>query len=545
MKRRLCPLLLTLATACGVEHATVDAGDGADGGGLIHDAAGSDGATIDASATDSALTDVNGTDTSRPDTSRPDTSRPDTSGVDAAVDCSDDCMNFYYTACSCSPADPCGWSDDGYCDLLPPDESCAVFPSHFDDSWDCPASTDAGLSDAATPDSARPDAARPDSALPDSAQPDAATSCVGTWSRIPPFTLTDGPERYVGVTSVGETVYLLYTRPTNPEATDLATWTQATGWTTFASTPAVDMSYVYQFEKRDDHLVVWYSPGGGGTPVRAVYDLGTHGWALSDPFSGWNPDYLPGRTGGSPALATDWLVYEGEFFSTRDSQTGQMDTCRTRERTRVFPFDDPPPEEPPATPSDDPLGSRAGPLGVDAGEWVFYWGGTYTPPTQACWYDYSRIKQFDGAFFNPALGIWGPAVAVPDVDPGSLPTWPMSPRGVWTGTEVVIFEDYTGTVRANRLAPGQTEFRSTALNYSFEYALNNGALAGGPFGVVVWGEDSGYHLDLSTMALSEICAAPADIAGVRRFYARGTEDSVVLFGDDMQADLSGAILTLP
>ncbi|MFH1808083.1 MAG: hypothetical protein ABIJ09_05025, partial [Pseudomonadota bacterium] len=73
------------------------------------------------------------------------TSTPDT-GTDSAVptDCPSDCSNMYYTACSCSAADPCGWSNDGYCDLDPPSQSCAIYSNHFDDSQDCLAVTDAG-----------------------------------------------------------------------------------------------------------------------------------------------------------------------------------------------------------------------------------------------------------------------------------------------------------------------------------------------------------------------------------------------------------------
>jgi hypothetical protein len=53
-----------------------------------------------------------------------------------------------YTACTCDPSDPCGWSNDGYCD-----SQCAMkFGSKIDDTQDCggnakPApSTPSGLS---------------------------------------------------------------------------------------------------------------------------------------------------------------------------------------------------------------------------------------------------------------------------------------------------------------------------------------------------------------------------------------------------------------
>jgi hypothetical protein len=54
------------------------------------------------------------------------------------LDCGADCGNGSYnsgayTACTCDPSDPCGWSNDGYCD-----SQCAVkFGSMFDDSQDC------------------------------------------------------------------------------------------------------------------------------------------------------------------------------------------------------------------------------------------------------------------------------------------------------------------------------------------------------------------------------------------------------------------------
>ena len=49
--------------------------------------------------------------------------------------CDGDCAGLTYTACTCAPSDPCGWSDDGTCD-----DQCVtagVVPSMFDDSGDC------------------------------------------------------------------------------------------------------------------------------------------------------------------------------------------------------------------------------------------------------------------------------------------------------------------------------------------------------------------------------------------------------------------------
>lgn len=48
--------------------------------------------------------------------------------------CDGDCANAYYTACTCSHADPCGWTGDGYCDA----ECYDLYPyDHYSDWQDC------------------------------------------------------------------------------------------------------------------------------------------------------------------------------------------------------------------------------------------------------------------------------------------------------------------------------------------------------------------------------------------------------------------------
>jgi Cys-rich repeat protein len=50
------------------------------------------------------------------------------------TDCGTECTDLLYTACTCAAADPCGWQGDSYCD-----DTCAfIFPAdHFDDPADC------------------------------------------------------------------------------------------------------------------------------------------------------------------------------------------------------------------------------------------------------------------------------------------------------------------------------------------------------------------------------------------------------------------------
>jgi hypothetical protein len=83
-----------------------------------------------------AVSDAAVADGQTTDTAVVDNQAPDTVGVDVTVNCNNDCDNLY-TECTCGPTDPCGWKNDGVCDLLPPTESCAMFANHFDDSDDC------------------------------------------------------------------------------------------------------------------------------------------------------------------------------------------------------------------------------------------------------------------------------------------------------------------------------------------------------------------------------------------------------------------------
>jgi len=62
------------------------------------------------------------------------------SRYDDSADCTDcsasavnaACFSGTHNACTCAPSDPCGWRNDGYCD-----SQCNAFTSHFDDSGDC------------------------------------------------------------------------------------------------------------------------------------------------------------------------------------------------------------------------------------------------------------------------------------------------------------------------------------------------------------------------------------------------------------------------
>ena len=55
---------------------------------------------------------------------------PDSAPPDS--DCSAECGEPRYAACSCAPSDPCGWRGDGFCD-----DGCQRFASRFDDAADC------------------------------------------------------------------------------------------------------------------------------------------------------------------------------------------------------------------------------------------------------------------------------------------------------------------------------------------------------------------------------------------------------------------------
>jgi hypothetical protein len=55
-------------------------------------------------------------------------------GGEPTPPCGGSCDLGYYDACTCSSADPCGWSNDGYCD----DACYQAFPAdHFEDALDC------------------------------------------------------------------------------------------------------------------------------------------------------------------------------------------------------------------------------------------------------------------------------------------------------------------------------------------------------------------------------------------------------------------------
>lgn len=51
--------------------------------------------------------------------------------------CGTDCSDLVWSECTCASSDPCGWNNDGVCDLYPVDASCSIFPDHFPDDQDC------------------------------------------------------------------------------------------------------------------------------------------------------------------------------------------------------------------------------------------------------------------------------------------------------------------------------------------------------------------------------------------------------------------------
>jgi len=57
----------------------------------------------------------------------------DPQDTDGDGECYGDCSDLFYTTCTCDPADPCGWSNDGYCDA----ECLTVTEEMFDDGSDC------------------------------------------------------------------------------------------------------------------------------------------------------------------------------------------------------------------------------------------------------------------------------------------------------------------------------------------------------------------------------------------------------------------------
>lgn len=50
--------------------------------------------------------------------------------------CDGACESGYYTPCSCAAADPCGWANDGDCDIFCTEDNRVDVM--FNDSYDCP-----------------------------------------------------------------------------------------------------------------------------------------------------------------------------------------------------------------------------------------------------------------------------------------------------------------------------------------------------------------------------------------------------------------------
>lgn len=63
-----------------------------------------------------------------------DNGNPDDDDDDDDLDCGDECTDLVYSDCTCDPTDPCGWSNDGYCDET---DCLYYFGFFFNDGDDC------------------------------------------------------------------------------------------------------------------------------------------------------------------------------------------------------------------------------------------------------------------------------------------------------------------------------------------------------------------------------------------------------------------------
>jgi hypothetical protein len=353
-----------------------------------------------------------------------------------------------------------------------------------------------------------------------------APDCAGAWSAIPKLTVGGSDVTYKAVASYGSTLYVVYGRPSDAAFDDVASYSPGGPWITFASTTATHVSWASMLTAKSDHLVLWYYPDystGLEGPHRAVYGLSGHDWTITDPFSGWDKDYIPPSTGAGTAYNDDWVVYEGEFTYTEDSDTHQMETCQTLARTYVVPFDDPPAGTP-ADPPISPLGSREQPSGLTAGDYVFFFGGCRVAYTIGCWYMYDCVAQDDGAFYDAAAGTWGPLVDLSGVD--------TLHQGVWLGDEILLMS-YGYPPSVFHLIPGATTVASAeAPNEMATYLYTGYGEDAAVFtatadGVLMWKGGQGHLYDPEANTMSPVCPSPDAFVPT---YAGRTSTGAVLFG---------------
>ncbi len=369
--------------------------------------------------------------------------------------------------------------------------------------------------------------------------------CIGRWTAIPPLRL-EGEEVPVFAAAWRDGVLtVVHGLPAADGRLDVATYTAAQGWRTFRSAVDLDppVSGVITFAAHPDHVAMWYYPrAGGGGPFRAVHDLETRTWAVTDPFRQWNRDFIPPYRRAGMAANDHWVVYAGEFFEA-ERPPPTNNECRTREATNVFPLSDPPTAVA-GNRGDSPLEDRASPVGVGVGDWVFFYGGTRTPHTLACWHMYPQIPLYDGAFFNPTTGVWGPLLAMGG---GGVP-WPSRPQLVRIGDEVLLLEDFGGVLRAHRAAPGQAEpvtEDAPELVRRLQRRPDNRNVAGTPGGAVVFATGGeGVVFDVLANTAQPLCAPPAGVTVTPGAYGLGTPDGAIFVGGGDAGSSAGAFIDL-
>ncbi|MHC4839110.1 MAG: hypothetical protein ACYTF3_13180 [Planctomycetota bacterium] len=370
--------------------------------------------------------------------------------------------------------------------------------------------------------------------------------CVGTWRAIPALTVTGETIAPTGVVSSGEEVITIYGRPGEDGVSDLATYTPEGGWRTFRSQDSGDISHVSFMEHYGTHVTAWAYLRGLTGPYRARYDLDAHSWTFDEVFWNWNEDFLPTRTGAGIGRTRDVVAFEGEFYR-REVAPPRRDECQTRARSRTVAFDV---DGEVADRGDaSPLGSRAGPQGIGVGDQIFFWGGTNTPLTYACWHMYTRNPLYDGAFYDTTNGAWGPLVAIPQE--GEQVRWPTNPKLVAVGDSVLLFENTFGDARVHRLSPGQVEFQTQVLPAETGRAMAaSGAVytVTGDGRVVFLSDTRRVVYDPATHTDTQVCEPPEDIVvGDNSPTIGGTASGAVLFGGwrDNERVTTGAYLDLP
>jgi hypothetical protein len=341
---------------------------------------------------------------------------------------------------------------------------------------------------------------------------------------IPPLSVAGtAVAKYDMMTTDGSTVYVAYSRPSDTTYFDVAAYSPSSGWTAYQSTAPDDttaqghrpMAGVVE----NGHLA-GYSVESDASIWREVFDLGTQAWTSSNTGS-----LQPQRS--TIAYTNSWLVFEGAY----DSPGASM--CETQASTLTFPIDATSTATAPEG-DDSPLGSLAEPYAVATTDHVFFFGGYNIPAdSPGCNVSEPRTPLYNGAFYDPATGIWstsvplGPSAGSDFVDFAfaALPTG-----------QVVVLENYTSIFgRADILAPGQTAFTAGPIlpaglwgriDTSDDYAT----LAGTAAGVVVWssGTNDGVLYDPTTNTATPICAPPGTVSNT---FMASTPTGVVLLGD--------------